>query len=204
MPGIRHFASLALKVWLSTSLRLVAGVRPATNRILTHSLPSPEDMDYLWAEAKEELRAAPVKDSRHFLRRYEGLAGNGYTALAAYTPRGLSGLATVRWPSEQGDSRLNGIRIATLSDAITVPTRRADLVTLLSAAISAADEASADALLATSGHHLTTQALTACGFRRLPGNVHFLARFEGVNPIDYPPQSEWWLGRGDGDADGIF
>ena len=203
-PGIRPFVSLALKVWLRTSLRLATGMRPAANRTLTYGLPMPEDMDSLWAKAKEEVQAAPVKDSRYFRARYEGPAGSSYTVVAGYDPHGLSGLATVRWPSEQGDPRLNGIRIATLSDGITAPIGRAGLVALLTAAISAADAAGADALLATCGHSRMTQALVACGFRRLPGNVHFLVRFAGVNPIDYPPQSEWWLGRGDGDADGVF
>jgi len=116
----------------------------------------------------------------------------------------LAGVAVVRRPREEGDPRLSGIKVATLSDMLFLPENRDVALALLAAAERTAHSMGADALLCTASHPAITTLLSRRAYVKLPGNVHFLVR--DVKDVHALPKSltDWFLTRGDANSDEVF
>jgi hypothetical protein len=111
----------------------------------------------------------------------------------------------LRQPRPDGDERLKGIRVATLADALYAPSRPDAGLALLGAIEQAARRIGADAVLATSSAPAFQQLLRRQWYLPLSGNVHFLFRdVAGEAPAFGHSLAEWWISRGDGQADDVF
>jgi GNAT superfamily N-acetyltransferase len=169
-------------------------------------IPEPGELDSLWADAKVELAASPVRDATYLLNRF----GPGSPEADAYLfvetrDRGkLVGVAAVRRPRETSDPRLGGIRVATISDVVFNPLRRDVGLATLGGIERLARQSQADAVVCMSSHPRLGALLRRQGYLRLSGNVHFFLRDEtGRSP--WPSDlSSWWLARGDGESDATF
>jgi GNAT superfamily N-acetyltransferase len=158
-------------------------------------------IDDLWARVRSQLRAAAVRDSAYLNWRYDD---NAYRPVAVYAESELAGVGIVRAPSDDGDPRLRGVRVAVLSDLLYPPDRPDIGLALLAAAENAGRELGADALLISVSHPGTQRLFKRRAFLRIPGNVHFL--FKGTPDTPSLPSGidEWWLSRGDSSADEVF
>ena len=161
-----------------------------------------DGIDQLWNSAKGEIRAAPVRDARHFAERYGGRPE--YCFVHVRSGSRLIGLGVVKAPGDEGDSRLRGIRIASLSDLLHAPHDRRAALAMLRGAERAARECRADALLASVSASPIRPLLERRGYVRLPANLHVLARFQGEAPPPSTDITDWWFARGDSGADGSF
>jgi ribosomal protein S18 acetylase RimI-like enzyme len=163
--------------------------------------PDRADLDGLWHLVRREIAAAAIRDGRYLTWRY----GDGavYQAIAVREAGTLVGFAVVRHPRSEGDQRLHGIRIATLSDLLFPPSRPEIAVALLKKADVVARLLGADALLCSASHPAVHAALSRRGYLRAPANVHFLSK----NAAEFNPPGDflsWWLTRGDTNADEVF
>ena len=162
------------------------------------------ELDRLWQTAGRSLPAAPVRDGRYLTRRYPSGEGHPYALVTVREHSRLVGVGVVRRPRKEGDPRLGGIAVGTLSD-IVYPTDRRDVGrALLAGADALARRFEADALLCSASHPGLRTLLTASGYLPIPGNLHFLARdprSEYSLPVTL---AEWWLTRGDSNADEVF
>lgn len=162
------------------------------------------DVAAAWAACRAGVEAAPSRAEDHW-RRYRGGELGAYAEVVARAGGGrAAGVAAVRAPNAGGEPRLNGIRVATLSDLIAPPADAACVDAVLAAAEAAARAAGADALLCTASHAALGPALRRRAYVPLPGNVHFLLRDpDAARPL---PRSldRWWLLRGDSAADDVF
>jgi hypothetical protein len=168
---------------------------------LTGSLPSSEELSGLWRSIRTRLAGAQVRDASYIEWRYA--KGTDYEFSAARRNGELCGLAVVRRPRERSDERLAGLRVATVSDILFRPADVAAGVAALAGAERVARRMDADVLLCTASHAALVAALRHRAFVRLAGNVHFMLRDAATR--DWPlALSDWWLTRGDADADGTF
>lgn len=163
-----------------------------------------EKYDDLWRHTRTGIAAVPTRDGNYIRSRYIARNGDGYRLISVGCGATLAGLAVVRRPRMEGDPRLKGIRVATLSEAI-FPINRPDIgLAVVAAAEESARELEADALLCSASHRSLAPVLRRRAFLKLPGNVHFLTR----NPIGHlalPKElADWWLTRGDSQADEVF
>lgn len=158
--------------------------------------------DQLWNSVKGEIRAAPARDARYVAERYGGCADYRFV----HVRRGsrLIGLGVVKAPGDEGDSRLHGIRIASLSDLLHAPGDGRAGLAVLRGAERAARTLRADALLASASAAPVRPLLERRGYLRLPANLHVLARLVGEVPAHPTGIAEWWLARGDSGGDGSF
>ena len=181
-----------------------AGVRGGTGGM--HAVVLPElrtgELSRLWARMRRGLAAAPSRDPA-FLRARYGVQG-GYRLLGVYEGGVLAGFAAVRPPRADGDPRLGGARVATVSELVAPLDRPAVPRALLEGAETVARSLEADALLCTASHPAARDALRRRAYLPFPGNVHLLLREPaGTAPL---PRSlaAWWLTRGDSHADEVF
>jgi hypothetical protein len=115
------------------------------------------------------------------------------------------GALVLRRPSEDGDPRLRGVRVATLADLLFRPSDPAAGLAVLGAAERLAREQGADAILCSAPHATLGRLLRRQGYLPLPGNVHFFVRdVTGEPPALAARLEEWWLTRGDGESDEAF
>ncbi|MGI9076624.1 MAG: GNAT family N-acetyltransferase [Gemmatimonadaceae bacterium] len=171
---------------------------------LREETPARSELDTLWNQVRARLAGASVRDGWYFPWRYGSSQGGKYVFIAARDGKELAGVAIVRRPRDEGDPRLSGIKVATLSDILFSPERRDVALGLLAAAERAAHSMGADALLCTASHPAITSLLPRRAYVKLPGNVHFLVR--DVKDAHAMPKAltEWWLMRGDANADEVF
>lgn len=166
---------------------------------------SGDELDGLWRAARDRFPAAVVRDSSYLLHRYPVSPQSPYTWQSTRRRGVLTGVAIMRRPRLDGDERLKGIRVATLADLLYPPDSPASGLALLGAAEAAARGFGADAILAT-----TSAPALAALFRRqcyvpLAGNVHLLLRdVAGEGQGFGQRMMDWWLTRGDGQADEVF
>ncbi|HKS06204.1 MAG TPA: hypothetical protein VJR92_07835, partial [Gemmatimonadaceae bacterium] len=169
------------------------------------ALPRAEQVDDLWRRARESFGAAAVRDGGMLAWRYAPARGAMYEAINVRSRSGvLEAIAIVRRPSESGDSRLRGIRVASLSDLLFSATAVQAGVAVIAAAERAARRMGADALLCSAAHASIVDALKRRAFLKLPGNVHLMVRDpQRASGVSTELQT-WWVTRGDAQSDESF
>ena len=199
-PGLRPIFSIGAGL----GGRFLSLVRRAPGRGMAWDSGAelPSGVDALWESVRENLSAGVVRDSAHLRWRYGAPANEGYRYVAVRERGRLAGLGVVRAPRAQGDPRLHGIKVAVLSEVIADPSGPRPLRALVSAAEEVAAMMDADALLCSDTHAGLARTLSRYGALSLPANVNFLIRLPGGTQV--PPLDQWWLTRGDGDADEVF
>lgn len=162
-----------------------------------------ESVEDLWTGARRRMGLAAARDDAYLARRYES-AGDPYRVVRLHRAGRLGGVAYVRAPRTEGDPRLRGIRVATLSDVL-FPLDQPELgLRLLRGAEVAARDLGADALLASMSHREIRPLLAKRGFVPAGGNLRFLVRdARGELPGD-STLDDWWVSRGDMNADSVF
>lgn len=200
--------SPVLSALAGTALRAATAgwtaVRGGTGGV--HAVVLPElragELSRLWARARRGVDAAPARDGAYLRGRY--LGEGGYRLLGVYEGGVLAGFAAVRPPRAEGDPRLNGVRVATVSELVA-PVDRPRLVrALLAGAETVARSLDAHALLCSASHPAARAALRRRGCLPCPGNVHVLLREPpGAAPLPRTLDG-WWLTRGDSHADEVF
>jgi hypothetical protein len=197
LPGISHLiggaAQLALQGWTLSQPEGI-GVRVVAPERL-----DPAQVDALWRRSRGSLRAAPVRDFTHVYARCLNRP-DSYHPVVLEEGGEVLALALIRRPRADSHPRLQGIRVATLSELLCPPDRREHALRLLAGVETAAADMGADALLCSASHRTLPWVLARRGYLRLPGNVHFMAKpadfaLDGLNLED------WWLTRADGEAD---
>lgn len=191
-------AALALRLWSR-----------ARGRSVGFALDSPAELDAaevdrLWQRARDALPAVSIRDGRTLRWRYGGRAEKPYTFVAARRASELAAVAVVRHPRAEGDERLAGLRVAVLSEVIFPPGQPRAGLAAIAGAERAARDLGADALLCSASHPALAALLPRRAFLRLPGNVHFMARDDAGACALPQTLEEWWLTRGDSDADDSF
>jgi len=158
--------------------------------------------DALWQTVRPELRAGPVRGGVQLSRRYT--RGDQYRFVEVRAGSRLVGLGVVRRPREEGDQRLHGIRIATLSDLLFRPSEPRVALAVLRGAEDTATALGADALLCGASIGALTPLLRQRCYVPLPSNLRVLVRFVETGAAAPRHLSEWWVTRGDSEGDGSF
>ena len=167
-------------------------------------VPAPGELDALWLRFREKLEGAPVRDGRYLLERYARRGAGTYQCVTVRQGSTLVGWAAVRQPADPGDPRLQGLRVATLSDLIFPLGETRIGLAALRGAEAAARRFEADALLCSASHTSLLAVLPRQGYLRIPGNMHlFLRDTTGENTLP-GVLSAWYLTRGDGESDEVF
>ena len=165
------------------------------------------DIDLLWQQCRSGLQAATVRDGRALMQRYDcsnRSPERTYRTVAVYRDQQLVALGWVRSPRLQGDPRLGGLRMASLSDLLVHPQDSSAIAALLGATEACASSLGADAILCSASHNALAKPLRQRRYVSIAGNVHFFMRGE---PADHPwpaTVDQWWLARGDSEADAVF
>jgi len=193
-------AKVALRLWSLPGERRTRGL---SVRAMTQDVDG-DELDRLWQAARKSIAAAPVRDGTYLGWRYARGDDPSYTFVTVREHSTLVGLGVVRRPRPEGDPRLGGIAIGTLSDVVFPPDRPEVGRAVLAGAGVAARQMEADALLCSASHPRLRALLAAAGYVPLPGNLHFLARDPGGMGALPSTLSEWWLTRGDSNADEVF
>ena len=158
----------------------------------------------LWHEVRGEFVASPVRDTLYLETRYQSHVPGSYRFVGARQGPHLQALAIVRRPSDDGDPRLKGIRVATLSDLLFSPRNVRAAMAAISGAEAVAREMGADAMLCSASHASLTAILPRLGYAGIGGNIHFLIRDNGSQQPISSVLSSWHLMRGDSSADEVF
>lgn len=214
-PGwLRRSAALGQRVGLAsaagvcvggfTQLVVAARGRRASFLTIGTDVPSPIEMDGLWQRARQTIAASLVRDSRYLNWRYPLIGSNIYRFVTIRFQGSLRALAVIRKPRTDGDPRLHGATVATLSEWIFPLDDPAAGMAALAGAEQVAGEFGADALLCSATHPSAFPLLRRRGFWKLPPNVHLLTR-DPRNVCTLPTNlSAWWITRGDSNADEVF
>lgn len=160
------------------------------------------EINDLWTRSRSHLASAVVRDSAYWLSRYAG--SSLYCFVRVGEGNSLVGLAAVRRPQPGGDPRLQGVRVATLSDFLFPFDQPRIGSALLAGAARLARESAADALLCGASHPSVTALLPRHAYFRLPGNVCFLFREPSGEHRLATSLSSWFVTRGDSNADEVF
>jgi GNAT superfamily N-acetyltransferase len=190
-------------------LRFAAGMdRAGTATLQSGPLDSARAssaLDALWSASSRTLRSCVVRDGRYLIDRYPSGPGHPYVWLGTWRGRELAGAAVLRRPRESGDERLRGIRVATLTDLLYRPERPDDGLALLGQVERAARSLGAHAILASTSSGDLTALLRRQLYFSLTGNVHLLFRdTSDDSPAFGQTVAEWFIMRGDGQADETF
>ena len=165
--------------------------------------PARSELDPLWEEVRGGMGLLAARDGAYLERRYQTENGP-YRAVELHFGGRFRGAAYVREPRADSDPRLKGIRVATLSD-LMFPTERPDLgLRLLRGAEIVARELGADALLASLSHRTVPPLLLRRGFVKVGGNLRFLVRDARKELPGATALEDWWVSRGDMNADSVF
>jgi hypothetical protein len=160
--------------------------------------------DTLWSDCRDVLGHVAGRDSAYLRWRYRGSFADSYRSIAVTEGGALRGLAIVRGPRSEGDPRLQGIRVATLSDLLYDPTRVDVGLALVAGSERIARSLHADALMASVGHRALGPLLQRRGFLRFGGNLHLLVRDATGALPGAATLADWWVLRGDMNADMVF
>lgn len=200
-----HLVAGATRAWTLALGRAGGGLRVAPE-------PNPDwsEMTALWERARVRIAAGAVRDGATLHWRY-GLREPGLYTLVVARRRGeLVGLAVVRRPGETDDPRLAGVRVAVLSDVLFVPGDERAGLAALAGAEEVARDLGAQALVSGASHAALRALLPRRGYVALPGTVHCVVRAGSAAdalPATLPvavAMRDWWLTRGDSDADEAF
>lgn len=194
---------LGLGIDAATSLwARVASASPRGLRIEIADRCDRDGVDALWAAVRQELRAGPARARQQLVRRY-GRDGE-YRFVHVRSKGALVGLAVVKRPRVEGDARLNGIRVATISDIVYSPHTPRVGAAVLRGAEEAAAMLNADAVLCGASAAAIQPLLRRRGYLSLPANLHVLARYAAGEVTIPPDLADWWVTRGDSEGDSTF
>jgi hypothetical protein len=160
-----------------------------------------EEIENLWRAVRAGLTVGPARGGAALCRRYRG---SEYVFVKVRSRSHLVALGIVKRPRAEGDPRLGGARISTLSDFLYDPRQHRTGLALLRGAERAAREFDADALLCGASAGGVNTLLRRRGYLRFPANIHVLARIPGEKDAKPPLLGDWWVTRGDSEADGSF
>jgi len=164
-----------------------------------------EELSQLWHRCAKHIGAGPVRDGAALRRRYTGPdAGGDYHFGAVRDDGVLVGAAILRAPRAEGDPRLAGLRVASLSDLLFEPDRPDVGVGVLSVAARMAASLDTDAILCSASHRAVVAAVRSQFYVPLGGNIHFFLRDQTAARPWPLALDEWWLTRGDGFSDESF
>ena len=203
----RHSRLAAATAWTGgLALRAAASVRRlrsvGISTVVLDGQPAAKQLDDLWEAARGGYHAAVVRNAAYLVQRYPAGPSSDYVWLTARHRGRLAGVAVVRRPRADGDERLKGIRVATLADVLYRPDRPAVGLALLGAVERSVRDLGADAILATTSAPALQQLLRRQWYLPLSGNVHLLFRDASAEPAEVGPVlTDWWISRGDGQAD---
>jgi hypothetical protein len=156
----------------------------------------------LWRTVRHEIAASPLRGGAQLAERYAH--DDQYVFVHGRGHDGLVGLGIVKRPRAEGDSRLRGIRVSTLSELLYPPSRPLVGLAVLRGAESAARALGADALLCGASAAPVRALVRRRGYLRLPANLHVLARLPAERDPAPTRIDEWWVTRGDSGGDGAF
>lgn len=181
-------------------------VMPRIDRALQVSLDArvtTADLDALWRAASTEFPAATVRDGSAFVTRYgDGASNAAYRIVTVHRHGALVACAVIRRPREVGDPRLAGVRVASLSDLLVRPTDRAAVLAVLDAAENSARALGADAVWCSASAQGLAPVLARRGYVAVPSNIRFFLKAPAADADAWHlPVQEWWLTRGDSEAD---
>jgi GNAT superfamily N-acetyltransferase len=160
--------------------------------------------DSLWQDCRDRLGCVAGRDSAYLRWRYDASTTGPYRSIGVTHDGALRGLAVIRAPRGNGDPRLRGIRVATLSDLVYDPAHVDVGLALVAEAERVAHRLGADALMASTGHRAHGPLLRRRAFLRFGGNLHLLVR-DGTGALPGPTTlADWWVLRGDMNADMVF
>ncbi len=186
-------ADSALGIWAR-----LAGKPSGNLRLNVTDRLDEEAADALWQAVRGTWHTAVSRTGAYLTDRYDA---HDYVFATVTEGDQLSALAIVRRPREAGDQRLNGIRVAPLSELIYPANRPALGLAALEGAELAARQVKADALLCSVSADAPRSLMRRRGYVALPGNLHLLAKpAEGA----VPPLDRWWVTRGDSLGDETF
>ncbi len=159
------------------------------------------DLDGVWNAVEGSLRASARRDGAAVLGNYG--ARPGYRIMTAWDGRRCVGWAVLKEPAGPPDPRLDGLRVACLSDLLFPPGRRGVGLALLEAVDELGFRIDLDAIVCSGSHPALEDVLRRRGYARIPGNVHMMLRTSEAPgaPTDL---GDWWLTRGDARSDGAF
>ena len=164
-----------------------------------------EVLDRIWERCRRELEATVVRSGAFFRWRYlDRNTAQDYRALTVWQGGEPLGYAVVKPPAAAGDPRLNGIRIAVVSDLLYPPSVPHLGDALLHAAEQLARRLGAHALVVSPSHRSPRALLRRRACVERPGRVHFLVK--GGATFESLPEalSAWWIMRGDAHSDTTF
>ena len=194
--------------WLADLVLRGSSPKPhATLRINSNATVDQAQIDDLWLRCRTAYPAAPVRDGKAMLLRYDSNSQEAdklYRAVSVYRDGKLVALGWVRRPREQGDPRLGGLRMASLSDLLVRPDDLPAINALLAAAEACAASLGAEAILCSASHIALTKPLRQRRYVSIAGNVHFFMRGEPAVGAWPSTVEQWWLARGDSEADAVF
>ena len=166
------------------------------------------DIDALWTRARSRLGIAVRRDAHSWRTRYgtpEGRGATVYETVGVLRHGSLVGVAAVRTPQVQTDPRLQGLRVAVISDALFEAGDAAVAKALVRGAADLARRSGADAVLCSTSVAGFARALRAHVFVPLGANLRFVWRGSAADrPAVCAAAESWWLFRGDGESDGVF
>jgi len=158
------------------------------------------ELTALWERCSPSLRYAVARDPAYLIPRYPQEHGL-YRWIGVRRDGALVGLAILKIPRENGDERLAGIRVATVSDLLfDVRDTRVGFAVLAAVEREASTLRSDAIVAATSAESVVRLFRRQCYFM-LGGSVHLLFRATEQSAIFSYQVREWWLQRGDGGAD---
>jgi hypothetical protein len=190
-------AAAAVHLWSRIATGPTGSLSIAVAATLDH-----RGAEELWQAARSEILAGPCRGSDQLAARYADQ--DDYMFVHVRDRERLVGLGVVKRPHEQGDPRLRGIRIATLSDLLYHPTAPRAGLAVLRGAERAASSMAADALLAGASAAALRPLTRRRGFLPVPANLHVLARVSSEQEPFPARLDQWWVTRGDSGGDGVF
>jgi hypothetical protein len=169
---------------------------------LEHSPGTADEIDELWMRCRPQMGCAVVRDNAYWHSSYA--SDPSYRFVRVEQGNQLAGIAAVRASQASNDPRLQGIRVATLSDVVFPFDQFQTGTALLTGAERLARDLEADALLCSVTHPSMTALLPRHAFLRLPGNLCFLFRESPGEQRLAATQTSWFVMRGDSNADEVF
>jgi len=195
-PLLAPFVSIGNAAWSAIRTGSLSGLTTETVELLDAS-----EVSALWRAARSGIKAGPSRDAAQLAWRYPA---DAYVYVMARSNGKLVGLAIVKRPTESGDPRLRGVRISSLSDVVYAPSDDRVGLALLRGAERAARRLDADALLCSASVAPFNALLRRRVYLPLPATLHVLARIPGQKEADPRDIGDWWVTRGDSEADGAF
>jgi hypothetical protein len=172
-------------------------------RISIEIILAQSSVDLLWQEVREKLGGHPFRNHEALASHYSGEGDSPYRFVCLWRDDALKGVAVLKTPRLQGDSRLAGLRMASISDLLISP-EDPDLGALLKATEQQAAFLGAGAVILSVSNRRVVEVARRRGYLERPGNIHFFLKATGQSTVWPDTLGEWWLTRGDGESDATF